>query len=236
MGESDRRLTLLTAELGKIDAIAKGARKGGSRLAGSSDPLSVATLSLALGKRNLFITQAQPMSSFRGLRADFERLALALALVELYQAVVPFEEPSEETYRLLVESLHFLEVHPRPVVAAVWAQLQLLQISGVLPQFDRCVASGEPIRDTRPLLSPSAGGLIEQGVAHDYGDRFAARPEVLWGLARMAELDTPPPNLKFAEEALATLLPFWRYFAEKPLPASESCVAELRHAANGNGD
>src|SRR5688500_15988706 len=89
-GERDRRLTLLTPELGKVDAIAKGARKGASRLAGSSDPLAMARMTLAKGKVNLFVTQAQPIHSFRGLRTDFERLSLALALVELYGAVLPW--------------------------------------------------------------------------------------------------------------------------------------------------
>src|ERR1043165_6899140 len=105
-GESDRRLTVLTHELGKIDVIAKGARKAGSRLAGSSDPLVVAKFGLATGKKNLFVTQTQPMASFRGLRTDYERLTFALALCELYSAVVPWEEPFPEAYELLTRSLH----------------------------------------------------------------------------------------------------------------------------------
>src|SRR5579862_305209 len=136
-GESDRRLTVLTREVGKIDIVAKGARKSGSRLAGSSDPLVVAKFSIATGKKNQFITQAQPMASFRGLRTDYERLSFGLALCELYSAVIPWEEPFPEAYELLASSLHILETHERPVVAMVWAQLQLLSLSGFLPAFDQ---------------------------------------------------------------------------------------------------
>ena len=57
-GENDRRLTLLTLEQGKIDVIARGARKGGSRLAGISEPLVFAKMQLAVGRHRRFVTQA----------------------------------------------------------------------------------------------------------------------------------------------------------------------------------
>lgn len=228
-GESDRRLTLLTRELGKIDAIAKGARKGGSRLAGSSDPLSVAIMSLAEGKRNLFVTQSQPLSSFRGLRTDFDRLQYALALVELYGAVLPYEQPLPDAYDLLGASLSALEKHERPLVALVWAELKLLEEAGFLPQFDRSALTDAPVKEAEPYLSPSAGGYVPDREAIDFSDRFRTRAEVLYGLARTAELGEAPPNLKFADECLSALLPFWRAVAESPLPANEACVAEVRH-------
>lgn len=230
-GESDRRLTLLTQEEGKIDVVAKGARKAASRLAGVSDPLASAVLSLAPGKVNRFVTQAQPLASFRGLRTDFERLSFALALVELYAAVIPYDQPMPEVYELLVASLRELERHPKPLVALVWAEMRLLDVSGFLPQFDRCVVSGEPIQVAEPLVSPSAGGFVSETVGPGYLDRFRTRAEVLYGLVRLPELEAPPPNLKFAAETLADLFPFWRAIAEAPLPANESVVREVRHAA-----
>ena len=128
-GESDRRLTVLTREIGKVDVVAKGARKSASRLAGSSDPLTAAVLSIAEGKRNRFVTQAQPLSSFRGLRSDFDRLGMALALVELYAAVLPVEEPAPQAFDLLVLSLTALEKAERPEASLAWAEVQLLSIS-----------------------------------------------------------------------------------------------------------
>jgi len=229
-GESDRRLTLLTRELGKLDAVAKGAKKGGSRLAGSSDPLTVAHMTLARGKVNQFVTQTQPVASFRGLRTDYERLSYALALTELFAAVLPFGEPFEEAYDLLLQALGVLEKHEKPLVALVWAELRLLMISGFLPQFDACVTDGEEIREAQPWLSPQAGGYINAADAMRYTDRIQTRAEVLYGLSRCAELDAPPPNLKFADECLIVLMPFWRHIADMALPANEGVVSEIRHA------
>lgn len=228
-GESDRRLTVLTREVGKIDIIAKGARKGGSRLAGSSDPLVSAKFSLATGKKNLFITQTQPLASFRGLRSDYERLTFALALCELYSVVIPWEEPFPEAFELLTTSLQALETHEKPVVALVWAELQLLSMTGFLPAFDRSCLDGEPVKEATPFVSAHAGGYVNDSDALRYTDRIRTKAEVLYGLARMAELEKPPANLKLAEECLAILLSFWRQIAEAPLPANESCVAEVKH-------
>jgi len=234
-GESDRRLTLLTRELGKVDAIAKGAKKGASRLAGSSDPLTSARMTLAKGKVNQFVTQAQPLRSYRGLRTDYERLSLALALVELYAAVLPWEQPVESAYDLLDLSLSAIESHPAPIAALVWSELKLLEESGFLPQFDRCVVTDSGIQEQDPWLSPTAGGYVAVGAANDFSDRVRSKYEVLVGLARTAELPEPPPKLRFAEECLLAMIPFWRHIADTPLPANEALKREMRHAHIGNG-
>lgn len=229
-GESDRRLTLLTPEFGKIDVVAKGARKAASRLAGVSDPLTMAKMSLAKGKVNHFVTQAQPQSAFKGLRTDFDRLSLALALLELYTHVLPFNEPQEGVFNLLLKSLHALESHPKAIVALVWAELQLMEESGFLPPFDLCISTGEKVSVAEPWLSPVAGGHVAANAADAYSDRFRTRSEVLIGLARTAERTEPPANLKFAEECLIALIPFWRHILDVPLPANEAVKREFRHA------
>lgn len=229
-GESDRRLTLLTEELGKIDAVAKGARKAASRLAGISDPLTAAVLTLATGKRNAFVTQAQPVSAFRQLRADYDRLTYGLALAELYAAVCPYEQPFPEAFELLRDSLVALEHHEKPLVALVWAQARLLAVSGFMPQLERCVDTDEPVQEAEPFLSPRAGGLISTAAAIQFTDRVRTRFEAVVGILKSSELETPPPNLKFAPECLRALLPFWRHIAEAPLPACEGVAIGI-HAS-----
>ena len=227
-GEADRRLTILTPELGKVDVYAKGARKGGSRLAGVSDPLSVARLALATGKRNRFVTQAQPQTSFPGLRRDFDRLGLALATVELFAAVLPFEEPDPEVYDLLVRALGAIEAHPKPLAASAWAQVALLGHAGFMPSFAACAVGGEPLREGEPFLSPRAGGYVADAQAGAYADRFRVLAEVAVNLDRLAPLSEPPPNLRFAEETLMALAPFWRHVADAPLPALDAVVKGLQ--------
>jgi DNA repair protein RecO (recombination protein O) len=226
-GESDRRLTLFTREEGRMDVIAKGARKGGSRLAGVSEPLSCATFQVAVGRRRRYVTQAQPVSSFPGLRADYERLSLALALCEAYAAVCQPDNPDPDGFDLLVLSLRTLEAHPSPAVALVWAELRLLHAEGVQPGWIACAVDGGQIAEDPAWLSPTAGGYVSQQYSREFADRFQVAAEVAIGLAKTAELDGPPVRLKRAPECLRALLPFLLHMAHAPLPASESALRLL---------
>ncbi len=224
-GESDRRLTLLTEELGKIDAIAKGARKSGSRLAGVSDPLSCSVLFLSATKKIRFVTQAQPLSSFSRIRSDYDRLSYGLALAELYGAVLPYEEESSEPFRLLVDSLRYIEAHEKPVVAFIWAQLTLLDLSGFMPQVNECCVCGCEVKEAYPWATPHGGGYVCAQCADRYTDRFETRAEVLYGLSKIGNLEEPPPNLKMCHETQVALMPFWRNIVETPLPACEQALS-----------
>lgn len=206
--------------MGKLDVVAKGARKGGSRLAGSSEPLVAVVFQVAVGKVNRFVTQAQPSTSFPGLRSDYDRLAMALAMAELFEAVIPWEESDPEAYELLLEVLHALEKHERPAVALAWAQVALLRHAGFQPSFVVCAADGAPLSGATPWYSAQAGGLVSDRHAHQFHDAFQTRAEALIGLDKIAQIDAPPPNLKFVEESLRVLLATWRSILERPLPAA----------------
>ena len=205
-----------------MDVVAKGARRPSSRLAGSSEPLSACIMHVAEGKRNAFVTQVQPVSSFPGLRSDYNRLSLALALTELAAAVLPHEQPAPDAFTLLVSALRYLEAHPEPVAALVWAELKLLDLSGFMPELSVCVVSGEPVKEAMPWLSPHAGGYVSAENAGRFTDRFQTRAEALYGLVATAALPEPPPRLRFCMECLTALMPFWRAVADKPLPAKEA--------------
>jgi DNA repair protein RecO (recombination protein O) len=177
---------------------------------------------VAEGKKNAFVTQVQPVSSFPGLRADYERLSFALALAELAAAVLPHEQPAPEAFTLIVSGLKYLETHPRPLVALVWAELRLLELSGFMPQFETCVLTGTPMQEAQPWISPHAGGFVNAERVSTYTDRIQTRAEVLYGLTATVALEEPPQNLKFAQESLAVLFPFWKAVADRPLPANQA--------------
>ncbi len=111
----------------------------------------------------------------------------------------------------------------------VWAELKLMQTSGFLPSFDQCAVTGALLKEGSPVASPDAGGYVRASEAANYTDRFRCKPEALLGLAKTALLDEPPSNLKFAEECLAALMPFWRHIAATRLPANEAKVHEIQH-------
>ena len=69
-GEADQLLTLYARELGKVRAVAKGARKVTSRKAGHLQPFTHVTLQLARGRDLLIVTQAETVNAFLAIGAD----------------------------------------------------------------------------------------------------------------------------------------------------------------------
>ncbi|MBI1333732.1 MAG: DNA repair protein RecO [Armatimonadetes bacterium] len=227
-GESDRRLTIFSRELGKIDVVAKGARKPTSRLRGVSEPLNVGIFTYADGKKQRFVTSAQPRSAFPGLRLDFDRLNLGLSWGEILGQILPYEDPFEEAFELCLDTLGHLESSPSPMAALAWGEVKLLELSGFLPSFNRCVVTGSRILESYGFFSPSSGGYVVSEHAAGLTDRYQVRAEVLYGLAALVDLDRPPTNLKFCFECLVALQSFWEYVCEVPLPARQHLLASLR--------
>lgn len=227
-GESDRRLTIFSRELGKIDVVAKGAKKSTSRLRGVSEPLNVGLFTYATGKKQRFITSAQPRNAFHGLRLDFDRLNLGLSWGEVLGQILPYEDPFEEAYDLCLETLGYIEKGLSPMAALAWGEVKLLELSGFLPSFNRCAVTDSKILESEAFFSPSAGGYVMREKASDYPDRYLVRAEVLYGLAALVDRESPPDNLKFCYECLIALQPFWEYVCEAPLPARQHLLSSLR--------
>jgi DNA repair protein RecO len=224
-GESDRRLNLLTRERGLVDVVAKGARKSGSRLAGASEPLSVSIFHIAAGKRQAFVTQAQPITSYPGLRDDYDRLTAAMALAEVIAATTPHERPEPELFGFAVGALRMIEVHEKPKVALAWSFVRLLEVTGHLPSFDRCAETGVQIQEAEPFFGMEMGGYVVADRAMAWTGRRRTKAEVLVGLAKLAQLELPPQNLRELGPSLRLLVQIWQELSGHDLPAANQVLA-----------
>src|SRR5258707_7868292 len=83
LGENDRILTLYTREKGKLNAVARGARRGVSRLSGATELFILEKLQIAAGRNLDIIMQCEIEMSFSGLRTDLQKLARATYFCEL---------------------------------------------------------------------------------------------------------------------------------------------------------
>lgn len=121
-----------------------------------------------------------------------------------------------------------IEAHSKPAVAAAWSQVQLMELEGFLPQFDRCAVTGEALAGAAPSVSPAAGGYVSVQAQTDLYDLARTTKEILIGLSKLPGLSEPPTNLKFVEESLALLLHFWRHIADMALPANEAWLNDMK--------
>jgi DNA repair protein RecO (recombination protein O) len=130
-GESDRIVQLLTPYRGRVGVIAKGVRKGRSKLAGGLELFSVCDVTVRAGKGDLGLLTSARIDTFYGdILQDYERLQLGYEFIkEVSKATETVAEP--EFFELLnvgLASLHELSV-PRELVE-IWFRLQLAVLLG----------------------------------------------------------------------------------------------------------
>src|SRR5438477_5282428 len=105
-GESDRILTVLTRDHGKIGVIARGARRPQSRLASRTDLFVRSRMQLAKGRGELdVLTQAEPVTTASPAR-DARRAACAALCAELTDRVLEAHHTDTDIYMLVVTALH----------------------------------------------------------------------------------------------------------------------------------
>lgn len=160
VGEADRIITLYTREKGKLQAIAKGARKSLSKLAGSTELFTYGRYFLASGRDLDILTQSEIKEPFPRIRTDLKRIAYATYFVELINGLIEEFEPNYELFDTLLSALYLLEGEVDPEIVGRYFELQVMSQLGYRPELDRCIrCDAEPSSEQIPF-SPSLGGRV----------------------------------------------------------------------------
>jgi len=188
--ESDKILTLFTAEMGKITASARGCRKKGSPIAAGCQLLCWSEMVLYEYQGRWVVKEAATEREFRGVREDLEKLSLACYLSEVTETLALDEMPAPELLSLILNSLHALEKLNRPhaLIKAAF-ELKAMCLAGYEPLLDGCaVCGGDMAEDPRFHLregvlhcAPCRGELGE-GISMPLDDgALQAMRHVAWG-------------------------------------------------------
>ena len=167
-GESDRLVTMLTQEYGLIRAIAPGARKSNSSLAGRSAIFVVNSLSILKGRSIDKIIEAQTLNTYGGLIQDLGKLAAGQYLAELVLAQALSDHPQEELYQLLILHIGRLNDLPqgdctRSISHLCQGLFHLLVLDGIAPQVDSCCITRGSIEPNFNIPTWQVGFSIESG-------------------------------------------------------------------------
>jgi DNA repair protein RecO (recombination protein O) len=159
-GEADRLLTLLTRDHGKIRAIAKGARKPGSRKTGHVELFMRTQMLFARGRDLDIITQAELVEAYRPLREDLVRVTYASHMVEMLDRFTVENDAQPELYYLLADALGWLAETPDLLLTARFVELRLLGLVGFQPRLFQCARCGEVIEARDQFFSAELGGVL----------------------------------------------------------------------------
>jgi DNA repair protein RecO (recombination protein O) len=134
--EADRIVTLLTPDQGKVSAIAKGVRRGRSKLAGGVELFSVSELTFLKGKSDLQTLISARLIVFYGdIVKDLARTQWAYEVLKAINRLT--EEASDEVFfDLLRATLAALNDIPLALpVIELWFDLHLLRALGHQPNL-----------------------------------------------------------------------------------------------------
>jgi DNA repair protein RecO (recombination protein O) len=160
VGEADRLLTVLSAEQGKRQLLAKGARKTLSRKAGHIELFTRTHLLVARARTWDIISQAEMAAAYPRLRQDLMRTTYAYYVAEM---VDRFTEEGEEVlplFELVRETLERLDAGDDPYLVVRFFDLHLLALAGYQPQFFLCVRCRSDLQPVTNYFHPEDGGVL----------------------------------------------------------------------------
>ena len=137
--ESDRLLTLFTAEKGKLTAGIKGVRKKGAKLAFASQPFCFAEYMLVQKGDKYTVKTAYLYDGFYPLRTDIVRYYAANAVLSVCLSLVGEEEKADGIFIALVSALKTLAYgESDPAEPLTEFLLASLQAAGYTIRLDGC--------------------------------------------------------------------------------------------------
>jgi len=193
--ETDKVLTVLTADMGKISVVAKGARSRRSRIAAATQPLAYAEMTLSESHGWQYLSEASTLALFDGVTRDVELLALASYFAELVDAVTYEALPAPEVLALILNALYALgELGKDQTLVKAAFELRLMALAGFEPLTEGCARCGAETPEN-PVLDVIHG---EVHCARCRAGGGLAMPLEAGGLAALRHIVTCDPKRLYA--------------------------------------
>ena len=138
IGEYDRRVEILSSELGRITAFARGARKPGSPLVSVTRVFAFGKFTVYQGKSSYSLNSAVISNYFEELSKDFDLTCYGFYFLELAQYFSRENLEALELLKLLYYSLTALKSGRinHKLVKSIY-ELKILAINGLCPTLNR---------------------------------------------------------------------------------------------------
>jgi len=235
--DSSSIATLLTAESGRVDCIAKGCRRPKSRFASAIQPFNVVDVVYHHRSTRSIqtLTEAQLVREFRKIRNNMRRFAYASYVTQVIGAFAQVGQPAAELFNLLLRALDETDSSEgdlRMLAAAV--ALRTVRATGFGMQLGpSCVRCGRPFGE-RPFLDFAAGGAACGDCG---GDGPSISTDEIMELDRLARSSAQAVARMEVTEATASRLlglvnRYVMYVLERDLPSwrfIESMTTSARH-------
>ena len=139
-GEHDKLITLLSAEEGRIQVIAKGARSMRSKQLNCTQPFVYGNFELYKKGELYWLRAGSPINSFYGLSSDLASLALANYVLDVANDISGEGVEADALMRLVLNCLYVLSERKKaPKLVKAVFELRAAAMSGYYPfSLDTC--------------------------------------------------------------------------------------------------
>lgn len=193
LGEADTIVHLITPELGKVEAVAKGARRIKSRLLAVTQPFVYGEYLLFPGRSLDKMSQGAIITAYRRLREDLDYFAICSYCAELVDRLLPVAEPAPGVFALLKELFDYLHSAPKSELSLANAlalfRIILVQRIGYQIDFTRCLYCGRTA--DLEFFSIKQGGPLCKSCSGQDETALSVRPAVCQALAKLPSLGWP---------------------------------------------
>jgi DNA repair protein RecO (recombination protein O) len=165
-GESDRIVTFITEQFGKVSGIAKGAKRSQRRFGGTLEPFVKVRLAFRERPRSdlAFIERCEFLQALSQFGADLDRFAAGSYVLELTDRVVMGRETGREVFDLVESALALIESTGASAAVVRAFELHILEAAGYRPELERCRGCGREARGFAAVVAvPTRGGVFCTG-------------------------------------------------------------------------
>ena len=204
----DRMVTLLTDELGRVDAVVRGCRRPKSELISASEPFMAGQAQLYRASGRVTVEAFRPTEAFLPLRQDMDRLTAGAAWLRTLERVSLEDAPQGDILMLALDALSYLSYSGLDIKQVDFMfTVKLCRLLGMLPDFSSCGVCG---REDAPLGWLPGEGCVCQSCRPGARTLTEGARRILLRAPlrpfRAVEKLTGHPDLPAAEQVADTLL------------------------------
>ncbi len=195
--ETSLVVTLLTRDLGRVSALAKGARRPKGPFEGALDLLAVCRVVVLRKSTDTLdlLTEAKLHRRFRGGERSLQRLYGGYYIAEMLRLLTDDHDPHPDVYDLTIHTLEQIDGSGEVAPSLLWFDAQLLKRLGHAPGTDRCTDCGNSIPPARRIaFSLTAGGVVCDKCRAKQRQIISVRTTVIDEIKRLQSGDTRLPT------------------------------------------
>lgn len=161
-GESDVIVTLFCQDVGRLSAIAKGAKKSKKRFVNKLEFFSFLhiTYQQKANRSLAFLVEADLHTSFLHIRQDLELYSSASVIREFLLIGIRENEPDLHIFRLSLWALHNLDQKQPPMTVLSLFLIRFYDYVGYRPDLQTCAHCGSPVTTQNSYTFDTASGRL----------------------------------------------------------------------------